>query len=141
MNWKRLNKLRATAMLLETKKLVEMMESAAAHMPCVVSLLTARGIAEKLIQAEGIEDFWAHMLHVLMQNGSMAPGGLATTSAQKSYLRLLKRADKALGVMRKNKEKMDKQRIQAVRREAKSKREVMQKRLAEMQRKQSKRGK
>lgn len=119
MNWNRLNKLRAQAMLIETVKVVEVMERAADGMPRDVSLFTSLGITEKISQADGIEDFWAHMMHVLMSNGAMAPGGSATASAQKVYLRLLARADKALGVMRKRKAVMDKERLRAVRREAK----------------------
>lgn len=119
MRWDKLNKLRAIAMLLEAKKLVGTMEGAADGMPRDVSLFTALGITEKISQADGIVDFWAHVMRVLLSNGAMAPGGQATVSAQEAYCRLLKRANRALGVMKKKMKAMDKQRLRAVRREAK----------------------
>lgn len=54
----------------------------------------------------------------MMSNGALAPGGVSNAGAQKSYLGLIKRANIALGKMTKTKKQMDKQRIRAVKREA-----------------------
>jgi hypothetical protein len=127
MNWERLNKLRADSVLRLTGRLVaearylrDELQDNYDTLSRNLSVYTAGCIAEIISEADGVTDFWAHMLYVLHMNGAMAPGGSATASAQKTYMKLLTQVDKLLADMHRIKKRMDKKRVAASHREAKA---------------------